>query len=405
MSVLAISIDDFQKRARRRVPRLFFDYCDGGASTEAALERNVARLREIRMLPRGPRNIAGRAIKARLFGRDYAMPLGIAPIGLANLFWPGTDIALARAAKEADIPHVLSTAASTMLEDVAPAAGGNGFFQLYTSRDDAITEDLLKRAEEAGYEVLIVTIDVAMPGKRRRDLRNGFRLPMPMGPKFALQVARCPSWAFASLGQPVPRIVNLERYAPASGAQSLAAFMAAQISPMVDLDQIVRIRDRWKGKMAVKGILNPLDAVELAERGVDGVVVSNHGGRQLDSAPATIDALPPIVEAVGDRMTVMMDGGIRTGEDVAKALALGADFVFAARPFIYGMGATGSATPAIDILKDEFDRALAHLGCVSPADLGHSHLWPADLPVRRGGMRPAAGECPDADDRAFRAAV
>lgn len=374
-TVVPISIDDFRDRARRRVPRLFFDYCDGGAGTETALANNTARLQAIRMMPRGPRNIEKRSSAVTLFGRSYSMPLGIAPIGLANLFWPGCDVALARAANAAGIPHVLSTAASSLIEDVAPAAGENGWFQLYTSKDDAITEDLMSRAERAGYKVLVVTVDVASPGKRRRDLRNGFRLPMPMGPKFVAQIARCPAWALGAFGKPIPRIVNLERYAPKGGAQSLAAFMAAQISPMVDLDQIARMRDRWKGPMIVKGILNPLDAAALADIGVDGVIVSNHGGRQLDSAPATIDALPAVIEAVGDRITVMVDGGVRTGEDVAKALALGARFVFAARPFLYGVGATGSAAPAVEVLKDEFDRALAHLGCTDPSQLDRSFIW------------------------------
>lgn len=373
--LLPISIDDFHDRARRRVPRLFFDYCDGGAGTESALRGNVERFSAIKMMPRATRNIAHRSSQVSLFGRDFAMPLGIAPIGLANLFWPGTDIALAKAALKADIPHVLSTAASTMIEDVAPVVGDNGWFQLYTSKDDAITEDLLSRAEKAGYHVLVVTVDVALPGKRRRDLRNGFRLPMPMGPKFAAQLACCPAWTLASLGKSIPRIVNLERYAGASSAQSLAAFMAAQISPMVDLDQISRFRERWKGPLVVKGILSPSDAAALAGRGVDGVIVSNHGGRQLDSAPATIDALPAVVAAAGERMAVMVDGGVRTGEDVAKAVALGARFVFAGRPFLYGMAATGSGDPAVEVLKDEFDRVLGHLGCPNVADLNASFIW------------------------------
>lgn len=379
------SISDLRSAARGRVPRLFFDYCDGGAGEEAALHRNMSRLSDIRMLPRGPRDVSSRQSGVRLFGKDYAQPFGISPIGLANLFWPGTDIALARAARQAGIPHVLSTAASTMLEEVAPETGGMGWFQLYVSKDDAITDDLLRRAEAAGYEVLVVTVDITQPGKRRKDIRNGFTLPMPMGPRFMAQLAARPSWCLAAFGKPVPKIVNLERYAPSDGAQTLAAFMAAQISAAVDLDQIARIRARWKGAMVVKGILHPDDAVALADAGVDGVIVSNHGGRQLDSAPATIDALPAIAAAAGDRLTIMLDGGIRCGEDMAKALAAGARFVFSARAFLYSVAATGGdASVGVSMLADEFDRVLAHLGCTRPEQLSPDLIWPGDLSMTHG---------------------
>lgn len=369
MTSVDVSIDHFQARARRRVPRLFFDFVDGGAGRESALARNITRLNDIQMIPRAPRDIADRSSAVTLFGQDYALPVGIAPIGLANILWPGMDLALAKAARKANIAYVQSTASSSLIEDIAPAAGNMGWFQLYTSKDDSITEDLLTRAETAGYRTLVVTVDVALPGKRRRDLVNGFALPMKMGPKFASQLITRPVWLRAALGQPVPRIVNLQRYAPATGAQSLAAFMAAQISPSVDMDQISRLRDRWKGPMVVKGILHPQDAEMLADRGVDGVIVSNHGGRQLDCAIASIDALPAVVRAVGTRMEVMMDGGIRTGEDIARALALGARFVFAGRAFLYGMAATGRADAAINVLADEFDRALGQLGCRRVSDL------------------------------------
>lgn len=369
-----VSIEDFRRRARRRVPRIFFDYAEGGSGRETALSLNSSRLAELRMLPRGPRNVARRTTEAQLFGRTYPMPMGMAPIGLADIFWPGTDAAMARAAHAAGIPQVLSSAASTRIEEMGRILDGTGWFQLYASTDNEISEALLSRAERAGFEVLVLTVDVAVPGRRWRDLRNGFRLPMPMGPRFLAQLAARPVWLAASAGRPVPKIVNFEDYAPSGGAQSLAQFMAAQISPEIDLDAVARLRDRWKGPFVVKGILHPQDAVDLAGVGVDGVIVSNHGGRQLDSAPATIDALPAVAAAAGEQVTVMMDGGIRTGEDIAKALASGASFVFAGRPFLYSVAATGRADGAVAILRDEFDRALGQLGCCSPSELERSLL-------------------------------
>jgi len=370
------SIDTLRKRARRRVPRIFFDYADGGATRETALALNSSRLAEIRMLPRAPRNVSKRDVGVDLFGNHYAMPLGIAPIGLANLFWPGADAAMAKAARNAGIPHVLSTAASTTIEEIGEISEGTGWYQLYASSDERVTESLLTRAEAAGYEVLVLTIDVALPGRRWRDLRNGFKLPMPFGPAFISQLATCPAWLRASIGRPVPKIVNLEQYAPSGGAQSLAQFMASQISSSIDLAAVAKVRDRWKGPLVVKGVLHPQDAIDLSNAGVDGVIVSNHGGRQLDSAPASIDALRLVAEAVGNKVTVMMDGGIRTGEDIAVALASGAQFVFAGRPFLYSVAATGDASPAVEILRDEFDRALGQLGCCSATELSTDYLFP-----------------------------
>lgn len=370
----AISLDNLRERARRRVPRIFFDYADGGALRETALRRNRQALDAVRLWPRAPRDVSACDTSVEVFGETLPMPLAIAPIGLADLVWPGMDMKLASGAAAGGIPHILSTAASTTIEDVAAQAGAHRWFQLYTSTDPAITDDLLSRAAAAGYRVLVVTVDVAAPGRRYRDLANGFRLPMAMGPAFWAQLARCPAWALAALGRPVPRIVNLERYAPESGAQSLAAFMAAQISASVDLDAIRRMRARWSGPLVVKGVMHPDDAVALADIGVDGVIVSNHGGRQLDAAPAAIEVLPHIAAAAGARLTIIADGGVRSGEDIARMLACGARMVLAGRPFLWSVAATGGAGAVLEMLRDEFRRALGQIGCPRASDLGSDHV-------------------------------
>lgn len=367
--------------ARRRLPRFVFDFVDGGAHGENALARNRQALDAIRLIPRILAGNEHRSTRTTLFGRDLAAPFGIAPIGMANLVRPGTDMALARAAAATTIPYALSTAGTTAMEDIARAAP-ESWFQLYVGRDADIVDDLIRRADEAGFPALIVTADVPTPGKRVRDLVNGFALPLKPTPRLGFDLIRHPAWALRIAAGGAPRFANLEHYSPAGAStQSLAQLMAAQSSARLDWSLLARIRERWPRKLILKGVMRADDAVRAAALGIDAIAISNHGGRQLDAAPAPIEVLAAIRAAVGADMPLILDGGIRTGEDIARALVLGADLVLLGRPFLYAIAALGlESGPAalIALLADEFDRALGQLGVATPAELKPTLLFDAE---------------------------
>ena len=329
------SIEAMRTAARRRLPKFAFDFIDGGALGEAGLARNASAVGQVRLSPRVLSGGVGRDPGVDLFGQRFNLPFGVAPIGLANLAGSGVDEGLARAAREAGAPYVLSTAGTTAIEVIAAAAPGS-WFQLYVGRDQPISDDLLLRAQAAGVGALIVTVDVPAPGKRVRDLVNGFSLPLKPSPAMAWDLITHPAWSLDLARSGPPRFANLERYAQKeAGAQSLAALMAAQSSARLDWRLLGQIREAWTGPLIVKGVMHSQDAVRLAQIGVDGLVVSNHGGRQLDCAPAPIEALPAVRAAVGPDLPVLVDGGVRSGEDIARALALGADMVLLGRPFLF----------------------------------------------------------------------
>jgi (S)-mandelate dehydrogenase len=379
----ALSIDDLRTLARRRVPRIAFDYLDGGVESEAGIARNRRALDALTLVPDYLVDVSSRSAATRLFGVDYAAPFGIAPTGLGNLIWPGTDEAIARAATAAGIPFCLSTPATTSIERIASIAPGRAWFQLYVPRDRNMREDLIHRAAAAGIRNLLVTTDVPLPARRERDMRNGFRLPLRTNARMIFNILSHPTWALATLRAGAPSFANYAPYyAAGSGGGSLAAFMASQISPAITWNDLAHIRTLWSGNLIVKGVMSVSDAQQAIAVGADGIVVSNHGGRQLDSAPATIDVLPEIVAVVEKRVPILFDSGIRRGSDIAKALALGADFVLVGRATLYGAGAGGAAgvKRAIDILLDEFDRVLGQLGCVSIVDLTPDRTRRAAIP-------------------------
>jgi len=370
----AASIDDLRTRAKGRIPRFAFDLVDGGAESERNMRRNVEAFEEVELTPRYMVDVSDVDTSATLFGQTFDAPFGMAPIGMLNAFWPGADLILARLCARENMPYVASSAASTTLEQLSEAAAGNGWFQLYVSSDASVTEGLIARAEAADYKVMMVTADVPAAGKRDRDIRNQLAVPFKFTPDVVAGLIANPIWSLAALRHGKPNIAN---YADLlQSATSYADVQKTLITPGFTWDDLKRLRDRWKGTLLVKGILHPSDAVKCANLGCDGIVVSNHGGRQVAFGPPTIEALPPIVEALEGRIKIILDSGIRRGADILRAKAHGADFALAGRALAYGVGAGGAegAQRAMDILKLELVRALGQLGVSSINKVGSSEL-------------------------------
>jgi len=367
------TIADLRRRARRRVPGFAFDFVDGGANDEVCIERNVAAFRAVELLPRYCIEMKGLSTEIELFGARYAAPIGIAPMGSPGLMWPGAELYLARAAQAARIPFVLATPANASIEEIAAIAPDVFWFQLYRfpHNDHAITFDLVRRAEAAGAHVLVPTVDSAGKSKRPRDIRNGVAVPFPITVKTVLQVATSPAWAASLLRHGMPRTENLVPYAGPKATQvSTARTMQLRSGGSHTWDELKRLRERWPRAFVIKGILHPADAERAVSLGADGIIVSNHGGRHFDGAPASVDVLPTIVAAVGARATVMIDSGIRGGLDVVRALALGAKAGFTGRPFVYGLAALGpvGAAHVIDLFLDEIKTEFTHVGVRSAAE-------------------------------------
>lgn len=368
----AITIEDLRELARRRLPRALFDYVDGGAHDETTLGANRDDLRRIAFRPRVLVDVGERSLETELLGAKQALPLVLAPAGNAGMLSRRGEIAAARAAEHAGIPFCLSTMSIVSMEDVAAGTGRPFWFQLYVMRDRGLTRSLVERAQAAGASALVFTVDLPISGQRDRDLRNGFTVPPRITPANLLDVLRHPRWIADVLLGPRITFANLaDSSAGGSDIVSVARHVAQNFDPSITWRDIEWARSIWRGPFIVKGILSPEDARLAAGSGADGIVVSNHGGRQLDGAPSTISVLPAIADAVGDRLGVIFDGGIRRGTDVLKALALGADACMIGRAFLYGLAAMGEAGVArsIEILKTEMDTSLALLGRRSIAEL------------------------------------
>ena len=370
----AASIDDLRRLAKRRIPRFAFDLVDGGAESERNLRRNVEAFEEVQLTPRYMVDVSEPDTRATMFGQAFDAPFGMAPIGMLNAFWPDADLILAKLCARENVPYVASSAASTTLERLAEAADGNGWFQLYVSGDAAVTESLIARAEASGYGVMMVTADVPAAGKRDRDIRNRLSVPFRITPEVLVELIANPTWSLATLRHGRPNIAN---YADLlRSATSYADVQKTLITPGFTWEHLERLRDRWSGALLVKGILHPQDALRCAGIGCDGIVVSNHGGRQVAFGPPTIEALPDISEAVGGRIAIILDSGVRRGADILRAKALGADFALTGRALAFGVGAGGAAGAqrAMEILKLELVRALGQLGVSSYGDVGSSAL-------------------------------
>ena len=366
------SISDLREMARRRMPRFAFDWMEGGAEDEINIAANRAAFDAMELVPRYLVDASEPVIETTLFGQTYSAPFGLTPIGFLNMTRPGADLMWARLAARKRIPHAISTACSTSLEEVAEAADGMAWFQLYASRDLELRADLLDRAKAAGCEVLIVTVDVPAAGKRDRDTRNGMAMPFVFTPAIVLDLMAHPAWAIETLRAGAPGFGNFDpRRFKAEGKMSIVETQARMISNDFTWDDLRRLRDSWAGPMIVKGILHPEDAEMVVEAGCDAVSVSNHGGRQADYAPASVAALPSIAKTVAGRVPVLLDSGVRRGADIVRARALGADFVLSGRAFIYGVAAAGDAGAAksYEILETELVRTLGQIGRPRFADV------------------------------------
>ncbi len=381
MSMICVS--DLRARARRRLPRFVFDYLDGGAGSEAGLRRNEQAFDDLLLTPRGLVAVERRNLATALLGREWAAPFGIAPIGLGNLIWPGAEQAIAQAAAELGVPYTLSTAATTSLERIAEIAPQHAWFQLYVSKREEHVADLMARADHAGYHVLMVTVDVPLAARRLRDLRNRFTLPFRVTPDIALDLLKHPAWLLATLRAGAIRFPNVERYAAVRERRAFSAYLTSELRAGFSWDELKRLRDRWPRRFLVKGLMTAEDCLRARELGCDGVVVSNHGGRQLDCAPATIDVLPDIRQAIGEDFALLVDSGVRSGEHVVKALAAGADFVLIGRAMMYAVAAQGpsAARSLIELIVDEASRCLGQIGHVDVAGLR------AAAPVHRRRQR------------------
>jgi len=380
MSARFHCLEDFRTAARCRLPRMMFDFIDGAAGSEFAAQSNIDVMNRLRLLPRVLVNVVERSLKTDFLGQEWRLPFGIAPMGMCDLAWAGTDRALAKAAVQHEIPLCLSIAASSSIETTQQRAGKNSWFQLYVGVSLENAWEQVQRAQDAGYKILILTVDVPQVAQRIRDLRNGFQLPFRIGPKQFMDFARHPRWVLETLRAGVPRTANYpDPNQTAKDGTPQKGFVREETRGKVDWAFLQQLRERWPGKLVVKGVLAPQDAVRIQEVGADAIYVSNHGGRQLDSAPPAITRLPLIREAVGTDYPLLFDSGIRNGEAVVKALALGANFVMLGRPFLYASGADGErgVLRLVELLSDEISLTLAQLGCNRVEELDPSMVLSA----------------------------
>lgn len=371
-----VNVEDFARIARKRLPRPIVDFFDGGAEDERTLARNRAVFGEWALLPRAMKDVAQVSARSRVMGQELAWPFVVGPTGMPGLLHPDGEIGIARAAESVGALYSLSTMASRSIEEVAAATAGPKAFQLYLFRDRGLTLELLQRAKGAGYKALILTVDVQVPANRERDRRNGMLIPPKFTSKTLFDFARRPQWCWNVL---VRRPVTLANFSGkrADPGVPLLTFINQQFDPSISWTDLEWVAQQWGGPLAIKGVLAPEDAEQAVEHGVSTVILSNHGGRQLDAAVAPMDMLPSVVERLNGRAEVIVDGGIRRGTDMLKALALGATGCMAGRVGLYGLGAGGAAgaTAALGVLRSEFERNLALLGVTQVCQIDRSHVW------------------------------
>ncbi|HEY6982228.1 alpha-hydroxy acid oxidase [Reyranella sp.] len=382
-----VNIEDLRKLAKKRLPKIAYDFIEGGTDDEVGLVTNEQAFRKARIVPRYLVDVSVRDQSTSLFGRTYSSPIGIAPTGLAGLFRRGADLMLAEAAREANVPFIMSGSSTASIEDLGKMAPDHGWYQLYSAKDQSVSEDMIRRSADAGLKTLVFTVDVPEGSNRERNTRNGWGRPLKLTWKTKFEALRHPAWMVEWLQHGTPMFDNWARYAGSdASAEVVADFVAHQNRAPMSWRHVERYRELWKGNFVLKGIMHPDDAVRAHSLGVDGIMVSNHGARQLDIAPSPLEVLPAIRDAVGDRMTLMFDGGIRRGMDAIVALCLGARFCFVGRPTLYGVtaGGTAGAAKALQIFRREIDITMAQIGATRIADLGPQFMmWKDEEDLRR----------------------
>lgn len=370
----AADIGDLRRLAHRRLPGGVFDYIDGGAEDEWSLRNNRAAFTRWEFAPRVLTDVGTLDTRTTILGRPVAFPLVLAPTGFSRIADPQGELAVARAADRAGLPYTLSTLATRSIEEVAAVSAGDLWFQVYVWRDRGLVADMLDRARGAGYRAIMITVDTAMLGRRERDVRRGFQLPPMLGPDTVLDGALHPGWTWSFLRSEPIRFANVVGRDVGDGADpvSLSDYINGQFDPRLSWDDLDWFRDRWDGPIVLKGIQTVEDAIRAADLGVEAVALSNHGGRQLDGAPAPIDLVAPVADAIGDRAEIICDGGIRRGSDIVRALALGATACMAGRAYLYGLAAGGEAgvDHALELLRAGVERTMALCGRATVDALG-----------------------------------
>ncbi|MEM5529300.1 alpha-hydroxy acid oxidase [Gammaproteobacteria bacterium AS21] len=372
-----LEIADLKRIAKRKVPKLFFDYADSGSWTESTYKANESDFHKLLLRQRIAVDMTDRSLTSQMIGQDVSMPIAMAPTGLTGMQCADGEIKAAKACEAAGIPFTLSTMSICSIEDIAEHTSKPFWFQLYVMKDKDYIKRLIARAKAAGCSALVLTFDLQILGQRHKDLRNGLSAPPKLTPKHLWYMAQCPQWCLGMLGTKRREFGNIVGHVTGvDDMSSLSMWTAEQFDPKLSWDDIQWIKDEWGGKLILKGILDPQDALKAAQSGADAIIVSNHGGRQLDGARSSIAALAEIVDLVGDKIEVHMDGGVRSGQDVLKALSLGAKGVYLGRPFLYGLGAMGQAgvSKAIDIIRTELDVTMALCGERDVNNLGRHNI-------------------------------
>lgn len=366
------SVADLREKAKSRTPAFAFEYLDGGCNEDVSISRNTREIREVQLQPRYLQNYGNSSTKTKVLGMEFDAPFGIAPVGLQGLMWPNSPEILAKAAFQQNIPFILSTVTTMSIERASELTEGNAWFQLYNPVKDEIRDDILNRAEAAKCPVLVLLCDVPTFGYRPRDFRNGLALPPRMSARNIMQILGSPAWAFNTLKHGQPTFETLKPYTPEGlNLKQLGAFMDKTFSGRLNEEKIKPIRDKWKGKLVLKGVASAQDTEDAIKMGFDGIIVSNHGGRQLDAAQSTINSLQELTTKYSDQIEIMMDSGLRSGPDIARAMACGAKFTFMGRSFMYGAGALGNkgGEHTINMLKIQFKQVMDQLCCERVEDL------------------------------------